>query len=415
MILPKPLALMKDGEIKEWLKNLILEQRLESVELDYKEGTVKVATIGEKKEFAADISSFANCRGGVLVYGIKEADRQTQDQKENVVYPLDFDGADIDDELLLRVDQVISSSIEPRLPEHPTMKPVKLALKSNDPEKWAIVIEVRKSWTGPHMITADKEFRYYTRQNFRKGPVRMDHWELNTLFDQSLRQTDKVAQWIAGRDAALQSRRVNRGPSEPVLFMLIVPHVLLDDRLDIGDHKFREHFADVQHNPYQVRFQPSLYGLEAEGDDGCEILLHRNLGVEYLQPLTRLIDKRDPDGPITFIQVCYQLIKFLMLGRNLYVWFGYDGPLRLKMDFIQGTDSHGWRGRKFSAIGSPQPWPDPALSIVEDVSALYLQTDPQKVVKQVLDRYFHAFGQEESDAKVMTQYFSALSNMGFVV
>jgi hypothetical protein len=413
MILPKPLALMDDAEVADWLRGLILGERLESVELDYKAGSIKVATTGDKKEFAADISSFANCIGGTLVYGVKEAERPTQDQKETVIYPLEFEGAEFDDELLCRAEQVMSDNIEPRLPEHPTIRPVKLTLNPGDPEKWAIVIEVRKSWTGPHMVTADKEFRYYTRQNFRKGPVRMDHRELSTLFEQSLRQTEKVAQWIAGRDTALYNRRRYRGPSDPVLFMLVVPHTLIDNRLDISDYAFREWLADPQHNPYEARFQPSLYGLQANGSKGWEVQLHRNLAIEYLWSLLRLL------GSLPHVlgcdQIVDQLTRLLMLGKNLYDRFGYDGPLRLKMDLIQGTSPDRWRGLRFQTTGEPQPWPDPALSIIEDVSALELETEPKAVVKRVLDRYFQAFGHEEVHSIVIDRQFQDLASTGFAV
>jgi len=413
MILPKPLALMDDVEIADWLRGLILGEHLESVELDYKEGSMKVATTGEKKEFAADISSFANCTGGVLVYGVKEAERVTQDQKETVVYPLDFEGARFDDELLLRAEQVISDSIEPRLPEHPTIRPVKLALKPGNPEKWAIVIEVRKSWVGPHMVTADKEFRYYTRQNFRKGPVRMDHRELSTLFAQSLRQSEKVERWIAERDAALQERRTYRGPQEPILFMMVVPHVLLDNRLDISDRSLRRWLADSQISPYKVNFRPSLYGLQATGSTGYELHLHRNLGIEFLHSLLHLAGKEIVDV-VDCTTVTYQLIKLLMLAKNLYRRYNYYGPLRIRLDFIEGMD-HTWHGLKFSTIGSPQSWPDPVLSIIEDASALELATQPRDVVKQIMDRYFQAFGHEEAPLEVINYLFQALVSTGFVV
>lgn len=418
MILPRPLALMEDDEIADWFRRSVKEDRLESVELDYKEGTIQVSTVGQKKEFAADVSSFANCVGGVLIYGVKEAERQTKDQKETVVYPLEFEGAVFDDELLLRAEQVISDNIEPRLPEHPTIKPIKLALEPGDPEKWAIVIEVRRSWTGPHMVTADKEFRYYTRQNFRKGPVRMDHRELATLFEQSLRKTEKVEQWIADRDEALYHRRAYRGPAEPVLFMLLAPHILIEDRLDIGNQRFREWLTDSQHNPYKADFQPSLYGLQAnERKQGWEIQLHRNLAIEYLLPILQFLKAIGRGEEVFgFDLMTHQLTWLLMFGRNLYARFGYDGPLRLKMTFIEGTsETKRWHGLQFQTWGASGRWPDSELTVVEDVSALVLQTDPRPVVKQVMDRYFQAFGHEEVALEVVERSFEALSNQGFVL
>lgn len=76
MILPKPLALMSDEEIIEWLRNRIQNQTPESMELDYKGSTIKLSSRGDRKEFARDISSFANARGGLLVFGVSEVSSQ---------------------------------------------------------------------------------------------------------------------------------------------------------------------------------------------------------------------------------------------------------------------------------------------------------------------------------------------------
>jgi len=104
-----------------------------------------------------------------------------------------------------------------------------------------------------------------------------------------------------------------------------------------------------------------------------------------------------------------------MLGKNLYNRFGYDGPLRLKMDLIQGTSPDRWHGLRFQTTGEPQPWPDLALSIVEDVSALELETEPKAVVKRILDRYFQAFGHEEAISIVIDRQFQDLASTGFAI
>ena len=53
------------------IETLITDKIGESRTLEYKE-ELPIGTDNEKKEFLADISSFANASGGDIIYGIKE-------------------------------------------------------------------------------------------------------------------------------------------------------------------------------------------------------------------------------------------------------------------------------------------------------------------------------------------------------
>ncbi len=60
----------------EWtehdLLDLISNQVIENLSLDYKECGALQRTEGKKGEVGKDVSALANSAGGVLVYGIKE-------------------------------------------------------------------------------------------------------------------------------------------------------------------------------------------------------------------------------------------------------------------------------------------------------------------------------------------------------
>ena len=53
------------------IETLITDNIEESRTLEYKE-ELSIGTDNEKKEFLADVSSFANALGGDIIYGIKE-------------------------------------------------------------------------------------------------------------------------------------------------------------------------------------------------------------------------------------------------------------------------------------------------------------------------------------------------------
>ena len=63
----KPLDQLTLGDIKDLIENQVQEDK----NIDYKE-TLPGNADGDKKEFLADVSSFANLNGGDIIFGIKE-------------------------------------------------------------------------------------------------------------------------------------------------------------------------------------------------------------------------------------------------------------------------------------------------------------------------------------------------------
>ena len=60
-----------DQLIKEDIENLVVNEVPEGKSIEYKE-QLPGGTDSDKKEFLADVSSFANAGGGHILYGIKE-------------------------------------------------------------------------------------------------------------------------------------------------------------------------------------------------------------------------------------------------------------------------------------------------------------------------------------------------------
>ncbi|SRR5260221_580015 len=67
MALNKPLEAIEEGDLQALVDNQVSERKT----IEYKEALSGNAD-GDKKEFLADVSSFANASGGDLIYGIKE-------------------------------------------------------------------------------------------------------------------------------------------------------------------------------------------------------------------------------------------------------------------------------------------------------------------------------------------------------
>lgn len=108
-------------------------------------------------ELAKDVSSFANQRGGVLLYGVPE-------QKEDGVPvrgPLPSCGISLAPTVVETAENILVTIIEPPLPEcHMRVLPLEAGGS-------LLVIFHSASWNAPHMVSGDKHARYYKRGNFR--------------------------------------------------------------------------------------------------------------------------------------------------------------------------------------------------------------------------------------------------------
>ncbi|MDY6893683.1 MAG: ATP-binding protein, partial [Chloroflexota bacterium] len=150
------------------LQALIDNSVLECKTIEYKE-SLPGNSDSDKKEFLADVSSFANTSGGDLIYGIVE-DRSTG-------FPI-LKGLSIGntDQEIARIDNIIRDGIEPRVLF--AIEPINLANS-----KIAIVVRVPKSWASPHRVIYKGHNKFYSRGT--NGKYEMDVAELRTAFNLS--------------------------------------------------------------------------------------------------------------------------------------------------------------------------------------------------------------------------------------
>jgi hypothetical protein len=119
-----------------------------------------------KKEFLADVSSFANSGGGDIIFGIGESGG----------LPIKLYGVrskDMEQEIL-RLEHLILDGVEPRIygtEVHPV-------LLSNG--KYVVIVRIPRSWSAPHMVTYKAHSKFYTRNSSGKHPL--DVSELKVAF-----------------------------------------------------------------------------------------------------------------------------------------------------------------------------------------------------------------------------------------
>ncbi len=175
---------ISDSDLQALIDNEVSEGKT----IDYKRDPVG-RTDGDKKEFLADVSSFANASGGHLVIGIDE-------DKGMPTKLLGLDIANVDEEKG-RLDKIILSGIQPRMVPPPQIQVIKL----KESGRLIILIRVPKSLTMPHMITFQDWNRFYSRNSH--GKYLLDVGEIRSLFAMSETQLDRIKKFREERLAKI--------------------------------------------------------------------------------------------------------------------------------------------------------------------------------------------------------------------
>lgn len=173
-MIPKDIDAIKEEDLQALIDNAVSERKT----IEYKQSLPKDAD-SDKKEFLADVSSFANASGGDIIFGMVE------DKKTGA--PKSLDGLSIEnpDQEILRLDSIIRTGIQPRLPSVTISPPINL---SNS--KVALVIRIPKSWISPHRVIWSGHDKFYSRSSNGKYPL--DVGELRIAFNLSETITEKI-------------------------------------------------------------------------------------------------------------------------------------------------------------------------------------------------------------------------------
>lgn len=153
------------------LNRLIDNSIPESIRLDYKK-EISFSTSSDKAELLADISSFSNSEGGVIIYGIQE---KKDEENKNTGTPEKFTPIKNlnTDSLTLTIENLVKDGLEPSL--------TKIKIKFIDVEDGKIIIiGIPKNYGLPKMVIIRGKYRFYARRN--SGKYLMDVYELSSRF-----------------------------------------------------------------------------------------------------------------------------------------------------------------------------------------------------------------------------------------
>ena len=163
---------------KEDLQALVDNEVIEHKSIEYKQALPENSDLA-RKEFLADVTSFANASGGDIVFGLVE-DRETG--KPKLLTGLSIENVDQE---ILRLDQIIRNGVQPRIPSVIWSKPIQI-----QESKISLVLRVQKSWISPHRVTLGGHDKFYSRSSNGKYPL--DVGELRIAFNLSETITEKI-------------------------------------------------------------------------------------------------------------------------------------------------------------------------------------------------------------------------------
>lgn len=215
----KPLELINEQDLNDLIANKVRELKT----IEYKL-ILPGSSNDHKKEFLADVSSFANASGGDIVYGMREEDA-------TAVELVGLDLPSIDKEIL-RLEGIIREGLDPRLP-NVTIKP--LTLLSG---RVSFLIRVPRSWLLPHRVKYGGTSRFYSRTS--AGKCELDVSELRPLFALSTTATERIRDFRTERLSKIMAQEIPvRLNDNPRIVLHIVPMMAFDPstRVDISSLK----------------------------------------------------------------------------------------------------------------------------------------------------------------------------------
>jgi hypothetical protein len=176
----KDIKLINEQDLKTLVENAVRERK----DIDYKQ-ELATDSDGDKKEFLADVSSFANAGGGDLIIGIVE-DRTTGEPKE-----VRGIGIENPDKEIQRLESIIRDGISPRIPSA-IIWPIKLENRNH-----VFILRIAQSWISPHRVVFKGSDKFYSRNSSGKYPLNVE--ELRSAFTLSETLKNKITNFKADR------------------------------------------------------------------------------------------------------------------------------------------------------------------------------------------------------------------------
>lgn len=376
-LLHKPVDGIIEADVRLLLDNQIAERKV----IEYK-SALPGPKDAEKKEFLADVSSFANASGGVLLYGVPA-------QKGIPHPPIGLQIPD-PDALVLQLESVIRTGISPRIP-NVTVKPVPLQGGG-----FVVVIQVPRSWASPHRVTFQGWDKFFSRTSAGKYPL--DVHELRAAFVLSESTAERVRAFRLERLSKIVADEAPVPLTEgPKMILHLVPFTAFDPSTRSDLLVLTKDMALLQ--PIGFGFDHHRFNLDglltydvrrgATGADGY-LQVFRNGCIEAVDAYWV---RATPDKPlipsVAYEQKILQVLpKYLEIERRL----GMQPPvvIMLTLHAVKGYALAVSTAR--SPFGGVSHTIDRDTLVIPEVLLEDLNLDPVAIMRPIFDAVWNAAG-----------------------
>lgn len=384
------------GDITKTDIDFLIENKIgESKTLEYKE-TLPGSKDSERKEFLADISSFANASGGDVIYGIKAAvndiGKKTGEPEE--VVPLHGITAD---EAKLQIENLIRTGIEPRIPVHVK----EIAGYCDDGNGFVIIVRVPQSFASPHMVTFKNSSRFYCRSS--AGKYQLDVQEIRIAFLATDSQAERVRSFLQNRLAKIMADETPVSLSSEhrlVLHILPLYPFLNHQRLQLSSNRnLPSDFRPIGAGGWDHRYNLDgfvTYDRDYEdrtlNDGYCQVFFDGVVESVYSNILTVRGGRRPQSGETGFIaSVAYELYVVEAIENYFagYTRLGIEAPVVISMALLGCKGAYMYTD---FAMGSDYKPIDRDVAILPEVQTGSLDEAVPTIMKPIFDAVWNACG-----------------------
>ena len=357
---------------------------LEGKTIEYKQ-SLPGNSDSERKEFLADVSSFANASGGDLIYGIVE-DKETG-------IPQDIIGIDIEnvDEEKRRLESMIQDGIEPRI------MGIMIRFIPLSNSKKALIIRIPKSWISPHRVSFKGHNKFYSRNN--SGKYELDVSELRIAFNLSETMIDRIRRF---REERISKIYANETPvlfydaTKIVLHLIPIISFLPAKHYDINriasrPEKIKPIFYDWNYYRYNLDGFLTCYKDEG-GKSDSYVQVFKNGIIESVIGLPKEISEKLLI-PIDFLEK--ELIKSLQSYLQIFKILDIEPPILTFLTLV-GVKGYSMARRPFGSLRESIHTIDRDILLLPETLLEIYDIKAEHVLKPCFDAIWNACGYPRS-------------------